>query len=158
VYGRVLSTDGSPVAGAEVDVWEGGEDQLYAVQRPEAPENHLRGVYRTRDDGSYAFLTARPVPYPIPYDGPVGAMLTATGRHPWRPAHIHMIVRAPGYRTVTTHIFDRESAYLDSDAVFAVKPSLMRDFIVRSPDDPERPDGVEGEWVSVENDIVLPPA
>jgi protocatechuate 3,4-dioxygenase beta subunit len=136
-------------------VWQNGDDRLYAVQRPEAPEDHLRGRYTTREDGSYAFLAVRPVPYPIPYDGPVGTMLQSTGRHPWRPAHIHMIVRAPGYRPVTTHIFDRESEYLDSDAVFAVKPSLMRDFVPRSADDPERPGGVEGDWVSVENDIVL---
>jgi protocatechuate 3,4-dioxygenase beta subunit len=155
VHGRVLDTDGNPIAGAELDVWQNGDDQLYAVQRPEAPEDHLRGRYKTRDDGSYAFLAVRPVPYPIPYDGPVGAMLTATGRHPWRPAHIHMIVRAPGYHTVTTHIFDRASEYLDSDAVFAVKPSLMREFIERAADDPDRPPGVDGEWVSVENDLVL---
>jgi hydroxyquinol 1,2-dioxygenase len=159
VHGRVLSSaDGSPIAGAELDVWQNGDDRLYAVQRPEAPEDHLRGRYTTREDGSYAFLAVRPVPYPIPYDGPVGKMLDSTGRHPWRPAHIHMIVRAPGYRPVTTHIFDRESEYLDSDAVFAVKPSLLRDFVPRSADDPERPDGIEGDWVSVENDIVLAPA
>src|SRR5205085_9445617 len=157
VHGRVLSVDGTPIAGAELDVWQNGDDRLYAVQRPEAPEDHLRGRYTTREDGSYAFLAVRPVPYPIPYDGPVGAMLQSTGRHPWRPAHIHMIVRAPGYRPVTTHIFDRESEYLDSDAVFAVKPSLLRDFVRRSADDPERPDGVEGDWVSVENDIALAP-
>jgi hydroxyquinol 1,2-dioxygenase len=155
VYGRVLDTDGNPIAGAELDVWQNGDDQLYAVQRPEAPEDHLRGRYFTREDGSYAFLAVRPVPYPIPYDGPVGAMLTATGRHPWRPAHIHMIVRAPGYQAVTTHIFDRQSEYLDSDAVFAVKPSLMRDFEERSPNDPDRPAGVDGPWVSVQNDLVL---
>lgn len=157
VHGRVTAVDGSPVAGAELDVWQNGDDRLYAVQRPEAPEDHLRGRYSTREDGSYAFLAVRPVPYPIPYDGPVGAMLEATGRHPWRPAHIHMIVRAPGYRSVTTHIFDRESEYLDSDAVFAVKPSLMRDFVPRSADDPGTPPGVQGDWVSVENDIVLAP-
>jgi hydroxyquinol 1,2-dioxygenase len=157
VHGRVLDVDGSPVAGAELDVWQNGDDRLYAVQRPEAAEDHLRGRYRTREDGGYAFLAVRPVPYPIPYDGPVGAMLEATGRHPWRPAHIHMIVRAPGYRSVTTHIFDRESEYLDSDAVFAVKPSLMRDFVVRPADDPDRPAGVDGDWVSVENDVVLAP-
>ncbi len=157
VHGRVLSVDGSPIAGAELDVWQNGEDQLYAVQRPEAPEDHLRGRYTTREDGSYAFLAVRPVPYPIPYDGPVGKMLEATGRHPWRPAHIHMIVRAPGYRSVTTHIFDRESEYLDSDAVFAVKPSLLRDFVTHSADDPDTPDGVDTDWVSVENDIVLAP-
>jgi len=158
VHGRVLGVDGSPIAGAELDVWQNGDDQLYAVQRPEAEEDHLRGRYTTRADGSYAFLAVRPVPYPIPYDGPVGKMLDATGRHPWRPAHIHMIVRAPGYRPVTTHIFDRESEYLDSDAVFAVKPSLMRDFVQRSADDPETPAGVDGDWVSVDNDIVLAPA
>jgi hydroxyquinol 1,2-dioxygenase len=155
VCGRVLDVDGRPVAGAELDVWQNGADMLYAVQRPEAPEDHLRGRYVTREDGTYAFLAVRPVPYPIPDDGPVGQMLAASGRHPWRPAHIHIIVRAAGYTTVTTHVFDAASAHLDSDAVFAVKPSLLRAFVERSPDDPERPAGVAGEWVSVENDIVL---
>ena len=158
VYGRVLDVSGEPIAGAEVDVWQNGADMLYAVQRPEAEEDHLRGRYVTRDDGTYAFIAVRPVPYPIPHDGPVGRMLEATGRHPWRPAHIHIIVRARGYKTVTTHVFDATSTYLDSDAVFAVKESLLRTFVERSPDDPERPAGVpEGEWVSLENDIVLAP-
>jgi catechol 1,2-dioxygenase len=155
VHGRVLDTDAQPIAGAELDVWQNGDDRLYAVQRPEAPEDHLRGRFRTRDDGSYAFVAVRPVPYPIPFDGPVGKMLAATGRHPWRPAHIHMIARADGYQTLTTHIFDRDSEYLDSDAVFAVKPSLIRQFRERSPDDPARPPGLDGTWVSVESDIVL---
>ncbi|HEY1516048.1 MAG TPA: dioxygenase [Solirubrobacteraceae bacterium] len=155
VYGRVLDTAGAPIAGAELDVWQNGADMLYAVQRPEAEEDHLRGRYVTRDDGTYAFVAVRPVPYPIPHDGPVGRMLAASGRHPWRPAHIHIIVRAPGYKTVTTHVFDATSDYLDSDTVFAVKPSLLRTFVERSPEDPERPAGVRGEWVSLENDIVL---
>lgn len=158
VHGRVLDVSGSPIAGAEVDVWQNGADMLYAVQRPEAEEDHLRGRYLTRDDGTYAFVAVRPVPYPIPHDGPVGRMLEVTGRHPWRPAHIHIIARAPGYKTVTTHVFDATSEYLDSDTVFAVKPSLLRTFVERSPDDPERPAGVpEGEWVSLENDILLAP-
>jgi hydroxyquinol 1,2-dioxygenase len=84
-------------------------------------------------------------------------MLTATGRHPWRPAHIHMIIRAPGYQTVTTHIFDASSEYLDSDTVFAVKRSLLRTFRERPADDPERPVSIDGAWVSLENDIVLAP-
>jgi hydroxyquinol 1,2-dioxygenase len=158
VHGRVLDTTGAPVAGAEVDVWQNGADQLYAVQRPEAPEDHLRGRFLTRDDGTYAFVAVRPVPYPIPYDGPVGHMLERTGRHPWRPAHIHMIVRADGYRTLTTHVFDQASEYLHSDAVFAVKPSLLREFVTHGPDDPDTPAGVTTEWVSVRNDIVLAPA
>jgi hydroxyquinol 1,2-dioxygenase len=158
VHGRVLDMTGAPIAGAELDVWQNGDDKLYAVQRPEAPEDHLRGRFLTRDDGSYAFVAVRPVPYPIPDDGPVGAMLEQTGRHPWRPAHIHMIIRADGYRTVTTHVFDQASEYLDSDAVFAVKPTLLREFIARTPDDPDTPDGITTEWVSVRNDLVLAPA
>jgi hydroxyquinol 1,2-dioxygenase len=146
VHGCVRDLDGAPIAGAELDVWQNGDDRLYAVQKPEAPEDHLR---------SYAFLAVRPVPYPIPDDGPVGRMLAATGRHPWRPAHIHMIVRADGYRTVTTHVFDAASDYLDSDAVFAVKPSLLREIVPRAADDPDRPPGVEGEWASVRCDFVL---
>jgi len=157
VHGRVLDIAGAPVVGAELDVWQNGDNRLYAVQDPEAPEDHLRGRFFSRQDGGYAFLAVRPVPYTIPHDGPVGSMLAATGRHPWRPAHIHLIVRASGYKTLTTHIFDEESQFLDSDAVFAVKPSLVRRFLPRSADDPERPDGVSGEWVSVENDIVLVP-
>jgi hydroxyquinol 1,2-dioxygenase len=155
VHGVVRDTSGRPIAGAELDVWQNGDNELYAVQDPESPDDHLRGRFLTRDDGSYAFVGVRPTPYPIPHDGPVGAMLAATGRHPWRPAHIHVIARAPGYRTVTTHVFDGSSPYIDSDAVFAVKQSLLRAFVSRDPSDPETPDGVEGPWCSLECDFVL---
>jgi catechol 1,2-dioxygenase len=158
IHGRVLSVDGTPLAGAELDVWQNGDNELYAVQDPEAPEDHLRGRFVTRHDGTYGFVAVRPTPYPIPFDGPVGRMLRATSRHPYRPAHIHMIVRAEGHRSVTTHVFDRESKYIDSDAVFAVKPSLLRDFVARAADDPERPAGVSGPWWSLECDFVLVPA
>jgi hydroxyquinol 1,2-dioxygenase len=157
VHGHVRDTRGAPIAAAELDVWQNGDDRLYAVQRPEAPEDHLRGRFLTRSDGSYAFLAVRPVPYPIPYDGPVGQMLELTGRHPWRPAHIHMIIRADGYRSLTTHIFDRDSDYLQSDAVFAVKPSLTRQFITHGPEDSDTPEGISTGWVSVHNDVVLAP-
>ena len=152
VAGRVLDTEGEPIAGAELDVWQNGEDRLYAVQRPEAPEDHLRGRFESRSDGSFGFVAVRPVPYPIPDDGPVGRMLDATGRHPWRPAHIHMIVRAAGHRTLTTHVFDADSRYLDSDAVFAVKPSLVRRFTTGEP----TPDGAPE--LSVRCDFVLAPS
>ncbi|HUZ83356.1 MAG TPA: hydroxyquinol 1,2-dioxygenase, partial [Gaiellales bacterium] len=114
--------------------------------------------FRTDDDGSYAFVAVRPVPYPIPYDGPVGSMLELAGRHPWRPAHIHLIVRAEGFRTLTTHIFDADSEYLGSDAVFAVKPSLLRTFVEHGSGEPGAPEGVTGDWVSVQSDLVLTPA
>jgi protocatechuate 3,4-dioxygenase beta subunit len=158
VHGRVLGVEGEPIPGAELDVWQNGDDRLYAVQNPDAPEEHLRGRFLARSDGSYAFLAVRPVPYTIPDDGPVGSMLSAVGRHPWRPAHIHLIARAAGYRTLATHIFDSASEHLDSDAVFAVKPSLLREFRLRDPSDPEAPAGVDSAWFDVANDIVLTPS
>ena len=158
VRGTIRNTRGEPIAGAQVDVWQNGDDGLYTVQSDELPEDHLRGIYTTREDGSYAFVGVRPVPYTIPHDGPVGAMLDAARRHPWRPAHIHMIVTAPGYQRLQTHIFDSTSSYLDSDAVFAVKRSLIREFQLRNAGDPETPTGVTGQWCLVENDMVLEPA
>lgn len=157
VHGTVRSLDGRPLAGAELDIWQNGDNELYAVQDPSAPEEHLRGRFTTSEDGSYGFVTVRPTPYPIPYDGPVGRMLTATGRHPWRPAHIHMIVRAAGHRSVTTHLFDAQSEHIDSDAVFAVKPSLLRELTAHEATDPGRPEGVSGRWWSMAGDFVLVP-
>jgi catechol 1,2-dioxygenase len=158
VHGHVRSSTGAPIAGAVVDVWQNGANGLYAVQDVDAPETHLRGRFVSGEDGSYAFVGVRPVPYTIPDDGPVGAMLEATGRHPWRPAHIHMIVTAQGYQRLQTHIFDSSSAYLESDAVFAVKRSLIRDFAERPADDPHRPASVSHlPWCDVQNDIVLVP-
>ena len=125
------------------------------MQDPEAPEAHLRGRFHSEEDGGYAFLAIRPTPYPIPDDGPVGTMLEATGRHPWRPAHLHIAVHAAGYEPVATHIFDADSDHLDSDAVFAVKQSLIKRFEPRDPADPDRPDGVSGPWFSLRTDLVL---
>ncbi|MDA0174822.1 hypothetical protein OJ998_37325 [Solirubrobacter taibaiensis] len=126
ISGRVLGPDG-PLR-AELDVWQNASNRLYAVQDPaQSPEN-LRGRFVTGEDGRFAFRTIRPVPYPIPDDGPVGRMLAATARHPWRPAHIHFIVTAPGHRALTTHVFDAASEYLDSDAVFGERDSLVTSF------------------------------
>jgi len=126
--GRVTGADGEPIAGAVLDVWQNAENQLYAVQDPDQPEGNLRGRYLTRDDGRYEIRTIRPVPYRIPEDGPVGALLRQTNRHPWRAAHIHMIVTHPDYVRLTTEVFDADSDYLDSDAVFGVAPELVRSF------------------------------
>jgi hydroxyquinol 1,2-dioxygenase len=129
VTGRVMDTGGSPLPGATVDVWQCNEDGFYDVQQPDVqPLGNGRGLFRTDPDGRFAFRTVVPSHYPIPTDGPVGKLLLATGRHPYRPAHIHFIVDAPGHRTLTTHIFVAGSPYLDSDAVFAVKKSLIADF------------------------------
>jgi hydroxyquinol 1,2-dioxygenase len=157
VRGRVTDPAGRPIAGARVDVWQNGADMLYAVQDPAAPPNNLRGVFTTDADGSFSFIGVRPVDYPIPTDGPVGRMLAATGRHPWRAAHLHLIVSAAGYRSVTTHLFDDGSRYLDSDAVFGVKPSLIKHFTHHPAGAADRPRGIDPdqEWYSVDHDFVL---
>jgi len=137
VEGRVLSRDGSPLSGAQVDVWQADEDGFYDVQVPETqPPGNGRGLFTTDDNGRFRFQTVVPAPYPIPTDGPVGRLLAATKRHPYRPAHIHFIVSAPSHRKLVTHIFIGGSPYLDSDAVFAVKESLIVD--VAEIDDPAR--------------------
>ncbi|HEY4067736.1 MAG TPA: intradiol ring-cleavage dioxygenase [Burkholderiaceae bacterium] len=130
VDAHVRDLDGRPIANAVVDVWQADEDGLYDVQRPELGERRrARGVLRTDAQGRVRFRSVAPVAYPIPTDGPVGAMLTATSRHPWRPAHVHFMVKAAGFQPLVTHIFRAEDAYLDSDAVFGVRSSLIGDFI-----------------------------
>lgn len=138
VSGRVLDLDGKPIAGALLEVWQTQSSGLYDSQDPSlGGDLHMRGRFRSDDEGRYLIRTVLPVHYPIPSDGPVGRMLRATGRHPWRPAHIHFVVSADGYEPVTTHIFDRHDEYLGSDAVFAVKDSLICDFV--------RHDSADGE-------------
>jgi protocatechuate 3,4-dioxygenase beta subunit len=129
VSGVVRSIDATPIAGARLDVWETSADGLYAVQDPEGqhPDN-LRGVFRSDSDGRFEFRAVRPVVYSIPDDGPVGRLLRMTGRHPMRAAHLHLRVSAPGYHELITHIFDADSDFLDSDAVFGVRPSLIVPF------------------------------
>ncbi len=156
VTGRVSGADGEPLAGAQVDVWQANADGFYDVQQPDVqPERNLRGLFTADDDGRFWFRTIVPRYYPIPDDGPVGRLLTSTGRHPYRPAHVHFIVAAPGYRPVTTHLFVDDSPHLDSDAVFGVKESLIRPFPLV--DDPARAAevGLPNPFRTVHFDVAL---
>ena len=129
IEGRVLNRAGEPVPGAELDVWQANDQGFYDVQQPEVqPRGNGRGLFTADAEGRYWFRTIVPSHYPIPSDGPVGGLLGATNRHPYRPAHVHFIVTAPGYRQLTTHIFVAGSQYIESDAVFAVKESLITEF------------------------------
>ncbi|WP_137150135.1 intradiol ring-cleavage dioxygenase [Devosia sp. FKR38] len=124
--GRVVDTEGQPVANAVIDVWCDNADGYYDVQQPGVqPQWNNRGIFVTGPDGAYSFRGIRPVAYPIPDDGPVGQMLAALGRHPNRPAHMHFLVSAPGYETIVTHTFVAGDQWLASDAVFGVKASLI---------------------------------
>lgn len=125
--GRVLSVGGEPIAGATLDIWQAKADGVYDVQDPNAAFE-LRGRLRTNAEGRYAFKTYKPAFYGIPTDGPVGVLMEAMKRHPMRPAHMHAIVAAPGYQQVITHIFVEGDPYLESDAVFAVKDSLVAQY------------------------------
>lgn len=127
VSGEVRSLGGTPIEGAELDVWQAASNGFYDVQDSDQTHLNMRGIFTTGADGRYEVRTVRPVSYPVPDDGPAGALLNATGRHNWRPAHVHFVVSAPGHKTVITHLFDRDSDFLDSDVVFGVRDSLVVD-------------------------------
>ena len=146
VRGTVRGIDGKPVPGAELDVWQSDEDGLYDVQHEGLAQAQARGILTADDEGRFHFRSIVAVPYAIPHDGPVGAMLEATGRHPWRPAHLHFMVTAPGYETLITHVFRNDSDYLDSDAVLGVRQSLVCDW-------QQQPDGT----YLLDYDFVLKP-
>ncbi|MEU4896313.1 intradiol ring-cleavage dioxygenase [Streptomyces sp. NPDC044780] len=154
--GQVRSSDGTPLPGARVDVWQANGAGFYDVQQPETqPERNLRGLFTADDDGRFWLRTVVPRYYPIPDDGPVGRLLTATKRHPNRPAHIHVIAEADGHAPITTHVFVEGSPYLDSDTVFGVKESLIRP--VTTVDDPLRAEryGVANPFRLLTFDVVL---
>jgi protocatechuate 3,4-dioxygenase beta subunit len=157
VSGRVLDSTGSPIAGARLDVWQTSSDGFYDTQDPTQPEMNLRGVFTTGADGRFFFRSIKPNSYPIPTDGPVGQMLTALGRHPMRPAHIHFIVTASGFEPVTTHIFVEGDPFLESDAVFGVKDSLIVPFIRRDDPPGAAQHGLANPYYSAEYDFVLVP-
>jgi hydroxyquinol 1,2-dioxygenase len=125
VSGSVLGADGRPLAGATVDVWHADGDGYYDVQNPSLADAAMRARFRTDAAGRFHFWTVRPAAYPIPDDGPVGDMLKAQKRHPFRPAHVHFMIAASGHETLVTHVFAAGDAYLDSDVVFGVKDSLI---------------------------------
>lgn len=157
--GRVLDAEtGQPLANALLDIWSGDGEGTYDMQMPEDPGMKARGRIRTDEQGRYWFRSIRPTFYPVPEDGPVGEMLRAMGRHPNRPGHIHMIVSAEGHRTVTTHLFVANSPYLDSDAVFGVKDSLIASFDKHPPG--TAPDGtrVDETYYTCRYDFRLRPA
>jgi len=162
VSGRVMSTDGTPLAGVSVDVWQSDEDGYYDVQRPPtAPGEHVhraRGKLTTDSEGRYYFKSILAQPYPIPHDGPVGAMLEALGRHPWRPAHLHYMLSAPGHERLITHVFRDNDQYLDSDAVFGVRSTLISDWVRH--DAGTAPDGTKMDrpFHTLKYDFVLNPA
>jgi protocatechuate 3,4-dioxygenase beta subunit len=146
---RVTDPDGRPVDGAVVDVWQSNDDGFYDVQLPDLDGPVLRARLHTDADGALRFWSILPSEYPIPSDGPVGEMLRAAGRHPYRAPHLHFMIMATGYRRLVTQLFVAGGAYQDSDAVFGVKDDLIVPFERTSGPTPDGRE-IDGEWCRVE--------
>ena len=157
--GRVLGTDGQPIAGATIDMWQNAPNGLYSSQDPNQERYSFHGIFSSDENGRYAFTTTAPIPYKVPTDGPVGDLLEATGRDAWRPAHFHFIVAAEGYTTLVTEAFLEEDPCLDRDAVFAVRDDLIVGVTLESseqfPEGYELSGKVQGSYSKVVFDIVM---
>ena len=137
--GRILSEDGEPIEGVLLETWQTAANGLYDLQDPDQPDVNFRCRMRTGPDGRYAFRTIKPIPYTVPHDGPVGDLLKAIKKHPWRPAHTHFRLSAAGYRTLVTELFDEDDSYIEEDCVFGVRETLVLRY---------EPDGEGGYRVS----------
>ena len=152
VRGQVRALDGTPVAGAVIDVWQADEEGFYDVQRSDQAGPQARAQLTSGSDGRFHFRSILAHCYPIPHDGPVGDLLAVLGRHPWRPAHLHFMIEAPGFERLITHVFRRGDPYLESDAVFGVRSTLIADWQRHANEG-------EGEpHYTLEYDFVLNPA
>lgn len=133
VSGSIVDLSGNPVQDAELQVWQADEAGYYDVQYGDNAPHRARATLNADSVGRFHFKTIRAEAYPIPHDGPVGRMLDALGRHPWRPAHLHFMITAPGFERLITHVFRNGDRYLDSDAVFGVRSSLIADWLEHPP-------------------------
>ncbi|WP_282027870.1 dioxygenase [Ruegeria faecimaris] len=157
--GVIRDTDGNPISGAELDIWQTAPNGMYASQDEEQDTYSFHGLMTTGEDGKYAFTTVKPVEYTVPSDGPVGDILRACGRHPWRPSHLHYIVKAPGYRSLVTEIFPDDDPYLDQDTVFGVRDDLVMTYVERPasefPDDMALSGRITEPYLHVNFDVTL---
>ncbi len=157
--GYVKDSDGAPIAGAEVDIWQTAPNGMYSSQDVDQDTYSFHGIQTTTENGRYALTTVRPVSYTVPTDGPVGQILDAAGRHPWRPSHLHFIIRAKGFRTLVTEVFPDDDPYLDEDTVFGVREDLVTEYIPQPagsfPQGFELSGKVNEAYSKVEFDLVL---
>lgn len=159
VEGAIRDTDGVPISGAKIDIWQTAPNGLYSSQDPDQEKYSFHALMKTDDDGRYAFTTVRPVSYTVPDDGPVGEILRAAGRHPWRPSHLHFIINAEGYKTLVTEVFPDDDPYIEQDTVFGVREDLIMTYVKQEAG--SFPDGfiltgkVDGIYSRVDFDLIL---
>ncbi|MCL4155065.1 UNVERIFIED_CONTAM: hypothetical protein GTU68_048820 [Idotea baltica] len=157
--GIVKDTDGQPIAGATVDIWQTAPNGLYSSQDPEQGTYSFHGIQTTGADGRYAFTSVKPVEYEVPTDGPIGEFFEACGRHAWRPSHLHFIVKADGFRPLVTEVFPDDDAYLDQDTVFGVREDLVMSYQQKPagtfPEGFALSGSVDGPYLQVDFDLTL---
>lgn len=153
--GRVTDTHGAPIPGATVDFWQNADNGLYWQLDSSQPQDNLRCQVRVAGDGTFELMVIRPQPYMVPTDGPVGDLLRIAHREAWRPAHYHLIVEAPGYRTLVTEIFDAEDPYVAKDAVFGVRESLVAHFREESDPAVQAKYGLSAPYLAVDCPLAL---
>ena len=162
VTGKVMDLQGNPIGGATLDIWQTAPNGLYSSQDPDQSTYNFHALFTTGDDGCYSFTTVRPVSYTVPTDGPVGDILNATGRHPWRPSHLHYIIKAEGFRSLVTEVFPDDDPYLDEDTVFGVRDDLVMTYVPQPAGSfPEQGYALSGQvdeaYSRVDFDLVLCP-
>jgi hydroxyquinol 1,2-dioxygenase len=161
VEGQVRDLDGNPIPNAEIDIWQTAPNGLYSSQDPDQDIHSFHGLMTADDTGHFRFTTVRPVEYTVPSDGPVGELLDAAGRHPWRPSHLHYIIKAPGFISLVTEVFPDDDPYLDQDTVFGVRDDLVMTYEEKPASD--FPQGlvlsskVEDPFLYVKFDVTLAP-
>lgn len=159
VEGHVRDQDGQAIAHAQIDIWQTAPNGLYSSQDKDQDIHSFHGLMTADAQGRYAFTTVRPVSYTVPDDGPVGEILNAAGRHPWRPSHLHYIVSAPGFRSLVTEVFPDDDPYLDEDTVFGVRDDLVMSYVAQPagtfPPGFKLSGTVEGGYSRVDFDLVL---
>jgi hydroxyquinol 1,2-dioxygenase len=158
VRGKVVCPEGKPVAGATVEVWQADDDGSYDVQKADLEHHQGRAILKTDSEGNYSFRTIVPEAYPIPHDGPVGKMLIALNRHPWRPAHLHFMITAPGFERLVTHVFRKDGEYLDSDAVFGVRSSLIAEWVEHESGIDPYGNKIDTPYLTLDYDFIINPA
>jgi hydroxyquinol 1,2-dioxygenase len=157
IHGTVQDLDGTPIAGAVLDIWQADNEGLYESQHADVDEARLRAKYTTREDGSYCVRTVAPLGYTIPMDGPVGELISTTDISHFRPAHVHFLLNVPGYEPLITHLFEAGADYLDSDVVFGVKERLVVQYEKREPGETPNGDTIDAPWYEARYDFVLQP-
>ena len=155
--GRILDTAGNPVAGAEIDVWHASPVGLYENQDPGQAEWNLRGKFSSGENGEFSFRSVKPSGYPVPMGGPVGELLSAQKRHPFRPAHLHALIYKPGFKTIASQLYSHDDAMLETGAQFGVTEMLIGHYVRHEAEEPSPAGRLDKDWYTLDYEFIVEP-